>query len=97
KRGVEIHLPDMPPTALADRSLFGTKEDASSEGSGRWYKTKNNFLPWALNVSMEVPYPIEKVSLEKAYPYFAKWAQSNGSEYADWYIEKYRENGALYK
>ena len=97
KRGIEIHLPDMPPTALADKSLFGTKEDASSEGSGRWYKTKNNFLPWALNVSMEVPYPIEKVSLEKAYPYFAKWAQSNGSEYADWYIEKYRENGALYK
>jgi LruC domain-containing protein len=97
KRGVEIHLPDMPPTALADRSLFGTKEDASNEGSGRWYKTKNNFLPWALNVSMEVPYPIEKVSIEKGYPYFARWVQSNGTEYADWYVERYRDNSALYR
>lgn len=96
-RGREVHLADKAPTALADMSLFGTSGDASSPGAGRWYKTKDTFLPWAINVAMEVPYPAEKVPIEKAYPYFSKWVQSNGNEYAEWYIEKYRNEDAIYK
>ncbi len=96
-RGVEIHLADKPPTALADAKLFGTRDDASAEGRGVWYKSKKTFMPWALHVGDEVPYPAEKVSIVKAYPFFVDWVKSNGTVYADWYIEKYREEGAIYR
>jgi len=48
-RTVEIHLPNLAPTDLADVSLFGTYRDNSNPANGRYYKTENN-LPWAIKL-----------------------------------------------
>jgi len=48
-RGREVHLPDFPPTDLANQALFGTGNDDSNPVTGRYYKSANN-LPWALNI-----------------------------------------------
>ncbi len=97
ERGKEIHLPNRPPTDLADLSLFGTYEDSSNPSSGRYYKTVNN-LPWAINIVSEFVWPLEKVSIVEAYKHFFDWAKSAGAEFGDWYEDKtgYREPTKLY-
>jgi LruC domain-containing protein len=98
ERGREIHLPNQPPTALADQSLFGSGDDNSIPESGRYYKTKNN-LPWALEIPYEFEYPIEKALVINAYLHFAEWAQSGGTQYPDWYLPTagYRDNSLIYQ
>jgi len=83
-RGMEIHLPDLPPTNLANQSVLGTSSDDS--GAGRYYKTSNN-LPWALNIPAHFDYPKEQVDILDAYEDFAEWAQSAGQLAPDWYLE----------
>lgn len=83
-RGVEVHLPRLSPTDLANFSLFGTKDDDSTPGSGKSYLTNNN-LPWALHFPESFPYPIEKVPVNQAYLRFNQWAESGGGFYPDWY------------
>lgn len=84
--GMEIHMPDVPPTAFANKDLFKTGHDAS--GSGIWYRTENN-LPWAMEIILndEEDYyaPLEGVSIEKAYPEFIDWVKSNGKSNQSWY------------
>ncbi|MCF7911744.1 MAG: LruC domain-containing protein [Candidatus Cloacimonetes bacterium] len=82
--GKEVHLPDMPPTILADLLLFGTGDDTSNAGSNRYYKTVTN-LPWAINLPVEWTYPIERIAIIDAYNYVDDWAESSGSVYNDWY------------
>jgi len=82
--GKEIHLPDMPPTILADPALFGTGDDNSVPGSNRYYKTATN-LPWAINIPVEWTYPLERIQIIDAYNYFDDWAESSGENYNDWY------------
>ena len=96
-RGREVHLADKSPTALADTKLFNTSDDGSNEGLNRWYKSKNNFLPWALNISMEVTYPAEKVNIQKGYPLCKAWAESNGLKNTDWYTPSNSILENLYK
>ena len=96
-RGREVHLADKAPTALADPKLFNTSDDGSNEGLNRWYKSKNNFLPWALNVSMSVPYPAEKVNIQKGFPLFKDWVESNGVKNIDWYTPSHQILENLYK
>ncbi len=48
-RGIEVHLPDYPPTDLADRSHFKTFADNTNPSAGIYYKTENN-LPWAIHI-----------------------------------------------
>ncbi|MEI6820607.1 MAG: LruC domain-containing protein [Bacteroidota bacterium] len=98
RRGYEVHLPDMPPTDLANLSLLGTKDDNSDIGSNRYYKSSNN-LPWAINLSQSFSYPIEKAALPKAYLLFPVWAQSNGTIYTDWFSNTsstYRDINFIY-
>ncbi len=97
KRGVEVHLPDYPPTSLADMSLFGTQDDNSIPSSDRYYKTSNN-LPWAINIYESFAYPIEKVDITTAHLKFATWATSGGQSFPDWYQDKpgYRNNANIY-
>lgn len=83
-RGKEIHLPDYPPTCLADISYFGQGQDNSDPATGRYYKTEGN-LPWAINIVSPFSYPYEKTDILLAYQHLAEWAQSNGSVYQDWY------------
>lgn len=85
-RGVEIHLADKAPTDLMTSS-FGLEDDASNPATGSYYKTAKN-LPWGLFIvseSLLTRYPLEKVSVVKAFPYFGAWAQSGGSSNPDWY------------
>lgn len=85
-RGVEIHLADKAPTDLMT-SAFGTEDDASNPAAGTYYKTSKN-LPWGLFIvseSLLSRYPLEKVSIVNAFPYFGTWAQSGGTTNANWY------------
>jgi len=83
-RGREVHLPDQPPTAQADLTLFGTQNDDSDPGTGRYYKSVTN-LPWAMDFPVMFDYPLEKVPIINAYLHFAEWAQSSGVQYPLWY------------
>jgi LruC domain-containing protein len=95
QRGYEIHLPDMPPTALANTSIFGTVNDRSVPPT-KYYRNENN-LPWAINIAEKFEYPIEKVQIIQAYNKFATWAQSSGILFPDWYKLNYRNNELIYK
>ena len=97
ERGVEVHLPGYPPTALADPSLIGTGEDDGNHGPTRDYRTHTN-LPWAINIPDVFEYPIEKQDITGAYNHFAAWAESDGQQYPDWYKDKpgYRNPALIY-
>ncbi len=85
-RGLEIHLPDMAPTDLADASLLGTDSDASDAASGVYYKTAKS-LPWGLNIPAQSwRYPAETLGVTDMYLDFFTWAQSGGTEATDWYL-----------
>lgn len=83
-RGLEVHLPSMPPTEASDASLFGTKEDNSLEGD--WYKTAENY-PWGMEVHGVEGFlhPLSRVSIIKAYPEFSDWVSSGGDDNQSWY------------
>ncbi|MCD4789746.1 MAG: LruC domain-containing protein, partial [Bacteroidales bacterium] len=86
-RGKEVHLADYPPTSLVDDSYFGTMDDDSNPGTGRYYKTVNN-LPWAINIAESFVQTIEKVEITNGYLKFYEWAASSGAIYPDWYMDK---------
>jgi LruC domain-containing protein/choice-of-anchor A domain-containing protein len=86
-RGREVHLPNRMPTAKMDASYFGKGNDNSSPSTGKYFKTKNN-LPWALEIATSIPYAQEMIEFSKAYPNFIKWAESNGTSFTDWYLNK---------
>jgi LruC domain-containing protein len=96
-RDIEVHLPNMVPTALAALSYFGTSDDNSLPGEGRYYKTSTN-LPWAILMFERFDYPIETVEIIDAYLHFAEWAQSGGVSYPDWYTDQsgYRVPANIY-
>jgi len=96
-RGVEVHLPDYPPTSLITESLLGTFDDNSDTGTGRYFKTKNG-LPWAIHIYQSFDYPIEKSPVNEAHLHFNEWATSAGSTYSDWFTNQpgYRENSKIY-
>ncbi len=96
-RDKEVHLPGSPPTNLADQSLFGTGDDNTIPGEGKYY-ISDKCLPWAMNVPENFSYPVENAAIIEGYLVFAKWAESNGFNYMDWYMDKtgYRDNTKLY-
>jgi len=96
-RDKEVHLPNYPPTSLADQSLFGQADDTSDPGIGRYYKTSNN-LPWAINIYESFDYPIERVVITSAYNHFVDWAESGGTLFPDWYQDNsgYRNDSRIY-
>ncbi len=84
-RGHEIHLPGKTPTDLVDSGIFGTGQDNSNPSGGQFYISQNN-LPWAIYVPANFSYPIEKADITQAYPNFAIWAQSGGTQAQNWYL-----------
>ncbi len=96
-RPVEIHLPDRVPTALADRSLFGTANDNSDPASGRYYKSSTN-LPWGINIPVKFDYTWERVQILSGHLHFGTWAESGGVQYPDWYknLAGYRDATNIY-
>ncbi|MBN1198576.1 MAG: LruC domain-containing protein, partial [Bacteroidales bacterium] len=85
-RGREVHLPDDPPTSLADPQYFGMDDDDSDPLTGKYYKTATN-LPWALNIPYEFAYPKEEAVIIQAYLFFADWAESAGASHSNWYLD----------
>ena len=96
-RGKEIHLPNYPPTNLADDSYFGTMNDDSNPATGKYYKTENN-LPWAIMISESYDYTIEKAEITSGYLKFYDWAASSGSSYPNWFQNEagYRNDANIY-
>ncbi len=97
-RSVEVHLPDMQPTQLANQQLFGTQADSSIPSSNRYYRSGNN-LPWAINIANSFDYPAENQVINETYLMFSPWAKSNGTSYKDWFRNNsgYRNNTKIYK
>jgi LruC domain-containing protein len=97
-RGVEVHLPDMPPTQLANIQLLGTQADSSLPASKRYYKTGNN-LPWAINIAQSFEYPAENMVINETYLLFSPWANSSGLSHKDWFVSKtgYRNASKIFK
>jgi LruC domain-containing protein len=96
-REVEIHLPGKQPTTLANKELFGTLDDSSDQGPSYSYKSKDTYLPWALNINTSIPYMVEAEPFTSGYRKFFEWVISNGTAYEDWYLDKdgYRNNEKL--
>ena len=96
-RGKEIHLVDKAPTDLVDTIYFNTLHDDSNIAQGRYYKTETN-LPWGINIYESFDYPTEKNGIIQAYLKFGAWAESNGTNYPDWYqnISGYRNDAYIY-
>lgn len=97
ERGKEIHLADYPPTSKVNEGYLGAGDDDSNPSEDRYYKTANN-LPWAINIYQEFDYPKEQVEIIDAHLKFALWAQSEGTEFPDWYEDNpgYRNNENIY-
>ncbi|MBN1650209.1 MAG: LruC domain-containing protein [Bacteroidales bacterium] len=92
-RGREVHLPNFKPTSLASTDLLGSGDDISNAATGKYYTNSLN-LPWAINIIDDFDYPTEKSPIIAAYLKFAAWAESGGTLYPDWYMDKadYRNN-----
>jgi LruC domain-containing protein len=86
-RGKEVHLKVHPPTQLANPVYFGSMNDASNPGIGQYYRSATG-LPWAMEIPVDFDYPVEKADIVQTYVHFAQWAQSSGTEYPDWYMDK---------
>ncbi|RZK81374.1 MAG: LruC domain-containing protein [Pedobacter sp.] len=98
KRGYEVHLPNTKATDKATASLFGTGDDSSNAGTGRFYLSKEN-SPWALSFIDSFTYPIETRSIADAYLRFNEWVSSGGTSYKDWYVNTaagYRNTNNIY-
>ena len=81
----EVHLINNKPTEKADMALFHTGKDLSSPNAGIYYVAAENY-PFAINlVDAEEFSTTETQSVDKSYPNFVRWVETNGSECKDWY------------
>lgn len=96
-RGKEVHLPGYAPTVKANSAYFGTGDDDTNPGIGKYYQSKTN-LTWAMDISATFEYPQEKIPVTECYNHFNTWVQSSGSQYPDWFMDKpgYRNNNKIY-
>ena len=96
-RTKEIHLAGSEPTSKANVAFFGQGNDTSNPATSRYYKSKTN-LVWMLEVPSSFAYTTEKSDILKAYLKFGSWAESGGSLFKDWYVDKpgYRETSLIY-
>ena len=96
-RGKEVHMKDHAPTQLGNPVYFGSMNDASNPSAGFYYRSSAG-LPWALEIPVDFDYPVEKVDILQTYLHFAEWAQSSGTAYTDWYMDKpgYRNAANIY-
>lgn len=84
KRSQEVHMPNYPPTAKADKSLFGKGHDKSNESLGLYYVSDQKF-PFAIHIPTTYVVPTENVRIDIFYPRFNDWVNSFGATNADWY------------
>ena len=96
-RGMEVHLPNLEPTDLANLDSLGTGDDDSDIYSGKYY-VSDTYLPWAINLPVSFNYPAEKQDITQTHLMFNNWATSSGYNYMDWYMDKagYRNSNKIY-
>lgn len=96
-RGKEVHMADYPPTDLADPSFFGTYNDDSKPGEGKFYKSKNN-IPWAMLLVEKFDYPVERADIIQSHLKFKEWAESSGAQYENWFkdLQGYRNSEKIF-
>lgn len=96
-RDIEIHLADYVPTSLADPSYFGNSQDDSNPATGRYYRTDSN-LPWAIHIPVVLDHMIEYIEIPQGYLHFSEWAESDGTQYQNWYedLPGYRDNSKIW-
>ena len=82
-RALEIHLKNKQPSVRFDTDFFGLADDDSLAGNGLFVSA--NAIPWALQVPVLWAHPKERVDITRAYPKFAPFVKSKGSEAATWY------------
>jgi len=85
-RSHEIHLPDYPYTYEMNTALLNTGDDASNPALGIYFRT-TNYLPWAILIAEGCVYAIEGKEISDAFNYFVEWAQSDGAQKQDWYLD----------
>lgn len=86
-RGHEVHLKGMPPTSLADTSLFGTASDITDPMRGIFYTSREG-LNWAINVPVPLVHPLSQVPITEAFTNFKPWATSGGTVSRDWFVDR---------
>jgi len=86
-RSDETHLSDHAPTTKHDSGLFGTLEDDTRIGEGRYYRTAQG-LPWGLDIPGDWDHTVEGTDIVEAYPSITDWAQSSGATHTLWYQNK---------
>ena len=94
-RGLEVHLPDATPTALADAERFGSADARTDVRGGTTYRTAQG-LPWALHLAEGFAHPLERRDLTLGYPQFVRWVQSSGASHRDWYAAEHRVPSHLF-
>ncbi len=95
-RSWEVHLPDQAPTEKFDQqALWHLGVDASDPQNGVYFKTATN-LPWALLMTEEWQWPIERVELLDAYPQFAEFAETGGKEKPFWHRRSNARQSKIY-
>lgn len=93
-KDIEIHMPYHLPTQGQDRSMFGSGDDAT-DGVEKFYVSGSN-LPWIIDVPHAIDYPEEFVDISAAYPAFASWVESGGTENQDWYRHMSDDDTTIY-
>ena len=79
----EVHLPNQLPSSKAGQ--LGTGADASNAATGQYYRTYRN-VPWVINIYDDFQHVPETVKIYNVYPRFLYWANTNGRQDQDWYL-----------
>lgn len=74
----EVHLPKSKATNLANSDQIGKEADA-------YYVNKDGKHPFAISIPGTFTPVTETIIIDKEYPDFEKWVESDGKEYTDWY------------
>ncbi|MGR5118044.1 LruC domain-containing protein [Vibrio astriarenae] len=93
----EVHLPDYAPTEKFNGdAMWNLGVDASSPEDGVYFKTAGN-LPWAMLMTEEWRWPTERTDLVQAYPQFAQYAESAGSQAHSWHLRENAVDSKIYE
>ena len=91
---LEIHIAQEAPTNAADKSFFGTEDDASQPDKNIFYVRSGNypfgiFLDGATESDMTKLFDADNetraIDEDEVYPKYKSWVESNGKKDKDWY------------
>lgn len=83
----EVHLVNYNPTEKADPGLFNYGDDISDPDKNSFYVSDAKY-PFAIHLAELDSFIVssEMESIDKAYPKFNSWVESNGALDKDWYL-----------